>query len=145
MTKKILCFFALSVCLVQAVHVRDYDKGVLKRSQATSFFSDEARSVRIKKTNPFSMQSENGLVSLDGKGWIFESPTIYPYNLDRVDHRNIEQSKILTILGCYNGKRYNFEFIKHKQDRTDHLRVIAVNPFLRGYFNLCPFCNRELP
>ena len=145
MFKKILCLFTLSACLVQAVHVRDYDKGVLKRSRAASFSSDEVRSVSIKKTNPFSMQSEKGLVSLDGKGWTFESSTIYPYNLDRVDHRNIEQSKILTILGCYNGKRYNFEFIKHKQNRADHLRVIAVNPFLRGYFNLCPFCNRELP
>ncbi len=147
MIRKAKCIFAFMACacLVQAVHLRDYERGILKRSHATAFFSDEMRSVSIEKTNPFSMRSIYGAVIIDGKGWDFDPSVIHLNDLQRANHKYIKQSDIFTAVGCYNGKQYNFDFIKHKQSKVDHLRIISITASMHANFNLCPFCNRMLP
>ena len=116
--------------MAQATPLQDYDMGLLLKSKPSLFTGDDKRAAAVQDMPPILLHANYGTVILRGRGWSFDDNIVESDDLIHTRTRDIDEDKILTIVGSYEGAQYDVEFIKHYQARQSNLRIIGVHPII---------------
>jgi hypothetical protein len=110
-----------------AIPIKQYDSGLLSNNPISKFTNNIETNVIVSGDDNFKIKANYGSVIIYGDNWVFDNDIIYASQLSLVDENDIDESKILNIVGTNDQIKYDIEFIKCVRNRHDVLRVLSVN------------------